>query len=78
MNNLAASYLAAGRARPEALPLLEKYSASNPKDTRPPLNDVAALQAWLGQEEEFAAIRRRILASPRGPTTWSWPSASRR
>ena len=64
MNNLAGALMAAGRT-PEALPLLEKSSASDPRDMLASLR-VAALRAWLGQEEEFGAVRRRALALARG------------
>jgi tetratricopeptide (TPR) repeat protein len=57
---LAAVYQSAGRTR-EAIPLLASASAANPKDTLLSLK-VAALQAWFGQEREFAATRHRILA----------------
>ena len=57
---LAAVYQSAGRTR-EAVPLLATASAANPKDTLLSLK-VAALQAWFGQDREFAATRQRILA----------------
>ena len=57
---LAAVYQSAGRTR-EAVPLLATASAANPKDTLLSLK-VAALQAWFGQDKEFAATRQRILA----------------
>jgi tetratricopeptide (TPR) repeat protein len=47
------------------VPHLAQASAANPRDTALSL-DVAALQAWFGQEQEYAATRRRILASARG------------
>jgi hypothetical protein len=49
----------AGRTR-EAVPLLVTASAANPKFTLLSLK-VAALQAWFGQDREFAATRQRIL-----------------
>jgi tetratricopeptide (TPR) repeat protein len=57
---LALAYQAAGRTR-EALPHLVKASAANPEDTELSL-EVAAWQAWFGQEKELAATRQRILA----------------
>jgi len=60
MNNLASSYLVSGRT-PEALPLLEKCSAGDPRNMDVALK-LAALRAWFGQEEKFAATRRRVLA----------------
>jgi WD40 repeat protein/tetratricopeptide (TPR) repeat protein len=60
------AYQSAGRTR-EAVPLLAKASAANPKDTILSLN-VAALQAWFGQEKELAATRQRILAFAKGTT----------
>jgi tetratricopeptide (TPR) repeat protein len=56
---LAAAYQSAGRTR-EAVPLLVTASAANPKDTLLSLK-VATLQAWFGQDREFAATRQRIL-----------------
>ena len=38
---------------------------------------VAALRAWLGQEEEFSAVRRRALALARGTDDAVLASASR-
>ena len=61
---LAAVYQSAGRTR-EAVPLLATASAANPKDTLLSLK-VAALQAWFGQDKEFAATRQRILAFAKG------------
>jgi tetratricopeptide (TPR) repeat protein len=60
---LAAAYQSAGRTR-EAVPHLARASAVNPKDTLLSLQ-VAALQAWFGQEKELAATRQRILAFAR-------------
>jgi len=57
-------YLTSGRTR-DAVPLLAIVSSADPSDTTLALK-VAALQAWLGQEKEFAATRRRILASAKG------------
>jgi tetratricopeptide (TPR) repeat protein len=56
--------LAAGRTR-EAVPHLASLSAAKPKDLGLFLK-VAALQAWFGQEKEFAATRLRLLASAKG------------
>ena len=64
MNNLANALMAAGRT-PEGLALLEKRSASIPQDMHAFLT-IAALRAWLGQGEEFAAVRRRALALAKG------------
>jgi tetratricopeptide (TPR) repeat protein len=63
-NKLADAYMAAGRAR-DAVPLLATLSGANPGDMFLFVK-VAALQAWLGQEKEFAATRQRILAFARG------------
>jgi tetratricopeptide (TPR) repeat protein len=60
---LAAVYQSAGRTR-EAVPLLVTASAANPQDTLRSLK-VAALQAWFGQDREFAATRQRTLAFAR-------------
>jgi WD40 repeat protein len=54
----------AGRTR-EAVPHLATLSSANPKDTLLSLK-VAALQAWFGQDREFAATRQRILSFARG------------
>jgi len=61
---LAQLLLDSGHAR-EAVPHLATLSATDPKDTVLALT-VAALQAWFGQDQEFAATRRRVLASARG------------
>jgi tetratricopeptide (TPR) repeat protein len=50
----------AGRAR-AAVTYLAKVSAANPADTELWI-EVAARQAWFGQEQELAATRQRILA----------------
>jgi tetratricopeptide (TPR) repeat protein len=60
LTKLATAYQSAGRTR-EAVPHLAKASAANPNDTVLSL-DVAALQAWFGQEKELVATRQRILA----------------
>jgi WD40 repeat protein len=60
LTKLATAFQSAGRAR-EAIPVLAKASAADAKDTLLALK-VAALQAWFGQETEFAATRQRILA----------------
>jgi WD40 repeat protein len=49
----------------EAVALLAKASAARPKDTGLFLK-AAALQAWFEQGKEFAATRKRILASAKG------------
>jgi tetratricopeptide (TPR) repeat protein len=59
-SKLVSAYQAAGRTR-EAIPHLAKASAAIPMDTAFS-HDVAALQAWFGQDKEFAATRQRILA----------------
>src|SRR5262249_60492425 len=61
---LADAYVTSGRTR-EAVPLLASASSANPKDTILSLK-VAALQAWFGQDKEFAATRQRILAFAKG------------
>jgi tetratricopeptide (TPR) repeat protein len=57
--DLLSAYQSAGRTR-EAVPYLAKVSALDPSDML--LLQVAALQAWFGQEKELAATRQRILA----------------
>jgi tetratricopeptide (TPR) repeat protein len=52
LTKLAAVCKAAGRTR-EAVPYLASLSAANPNDTSLSL-EVAALQAWFGQEKELA------------------------
>jgi WD40 repeat protein len=52
--------LMTGRLR-EIIPDIAKMSAAKPTDTELSLK-VAALQAWFGQEKEFAATRQRLLA----------------
>jgi WD40 repeat protein len=49
----------------EALPQLAAESASDPENTVLSLQ-VAALQAWFGQDKEYNATRARILAFARG------------
>jgi hypothetical protein len=51
----------------EAVPHLATLSSANPKDTLLSLK-VAALQAWFGQDREFAATRQRILAFAKDTT----------
>jgi len=53
-----------GRTR-EAVSHLAKASTANPKDTRLSL-EVAARQAWFGQDKELAATRQRIIAFAKG------------
>jgi WD40 repeat protein len=53
-----------GRTR-EAVGHLATVAAASPRDTLLFLK-VAALQAWFGQDEEFAATRQRILAFAKG------------
>ncbi len=60
LTKLIATCDSSGRTR-EAVPYLVKLSAANPNDTELWL-DLAARQAWFGQDSEFAATRRRILA----------------
>jgi tetratricopeptide (TPR) repeat protein len=60
LRKLATAYQSAGRTR-EALPLLAKAYVADPTDTMLSLT-VAELQAWFGQDQEFAATRRRALA----------------
>ena len=64
MNNLAGSNLAAGRPR-EARSLLEECSIASRNDPASSWQ-VAALQAWLGQDEDYAATRQRVLALAKG------------
>jgi hypothetical protein len=58
-----------GRTGPvrDILPQLVTQSAANPSDTLLSLK-VAALQAWFGQDKEFAATRQRLLAFAKGTT----------
>jgi tetratricopeptide (TPR) repeat protein len=65
---LATAYAGAGRTR-EAVPLLAKASAANPNETIRSL-ELAALQAWFGQEKELAATRQRILTFAKGTNEW--------
>jgi tetratricopeptide (TPR) repeat protein len=51
----------------EAFPYLAKAYAANPKDTILAL-EVAALQAWFGQEKELAVTRQRLLAFAKDTT----------
>jgi tetratricopeptide (TPR) repeat protein len=53
------AFQSAGRTR-EAVPYLAKASRAEPSDML--LLQVAALQAWFGQEKELAATRQRIQA----------------
>jgi tetratricopeptide (TPR) repeat protein len=64
MGNLADSYRTDGRVL-EALPLLAKCPAANPKNTMLSLK-VAALQGWFGQDRGLAATRQRTLANAEG------------
>jgi len=67
---LANAYQAAGRTR-ESVPLLAKASSAHPDDTFLSLQ-VAALQAWFGQEKEFNETCTRALDFAKGtndPTT---------
>jgi hypothetical protein len=57
--------LAAGRT-PDAVVQLARLSAASPQEAELFLT-VAALQAWFGQEKEFAATRGCILAFVKGP-----------
>ena len=66
LTKFTAVYQSAGRTR-EAVALLAEASAANPKDTLLSLK-VAALQAWFGQDREFAATRQRILAFAKDTT----------
>jgi WD40 repeat protein len=66
LTKLATAYESVGRT-PEAVPLLAKASSADPKDTILSLK-VAALQAWFGQDKEFAATRKRLLAFAKGTT----------
>jgi hypothetical protein len=54
----------------ELVPLLAKVSAANSTDTMLSLQ-LAALQAWFGQQQELAATRKRILAFARGTSETS-------
>src|SRR5262249_53151399 len=60
------AYVAGGRTR-ETLPLLASASSANPNDTILALR-VAVMQAWFGQEKEFAATRERLLAFAKDTT----------
>jgi eukaryotic-like serine/threonine-protein kinase len=57
--NPASSYADAGRTT-KAIPLLVEASTHNPKDTILAMK-VAALQAWLGQDADYAVTRQRML-----------------
>ncbi len=67
LTKLATAYQSAGRTR-EAVPHLATLSAANPRDSLLYLK-VAGLQAWFGQEKEYAATRRQVLAFARGDST---------
>ena len=60
LTKLITTYESAGRAR-EAVPYLAKLSAANPNATELWV-ELAARQAWFGQDQELAATRQRILA----------------
>jgi eukaryotic-like serine/threonine-protein kinase len=60
LNKLITTYKSANRTR-EAVPYLAKLSIANPKNTELWI-DLAACQAWFGQDQELAATRQRILA----------------
>jgi tetratricopeptide (TPR) repeat protein len=60
LTKLITAYESAGRTR-EAVPYLAKLSAADPNDTELWI-EVAARQAWFGQDQELAATRQRILA----------------
>jgi WD40 repeat protein/tetratricopeptide (TPR) repeat protein len=64
VTKLASAYQMAGRTR-EAVPYVGKASAANPQDTILSL-EVAARQAWFGQDKELAATRQRVLAFAKG------------
>jgi eukaryotic-like serine/threonine-protein kinase len=64
LTKLAAAYEAAGRTR-EAVPYIARVSSLELEDTLLFLK-LAALQAWFGQEREFAATRKQILAFVKG------------
>ena len=53
----------------EALADLATASAANPKDTLLSLQ-LAALEAWFGQDKEFAATRRKVLAFAKDTNQW--------
>jgi tetratricopeptide (TPR) repeat protein len=67
-HNLGYALIHKGRTK-EAIPHLATASAANPRDTYLALQ-VAALQAWFGQDREFAVTRRRILALAAGTSDW--------
>ncbi len=64
LTKLAAAYQSAGRTR-EAVPHLAALSAANPADTML-AQDVAALQAWFGQDKELANTCERALQFAEG------------
>jgi len=66
LSKLASAYQSVGRTR-EAIVPLGASSSLNPTDTILILK-IAALQAWFGQESEFAATRRQILNFAQGTT----------
>jgi hypothetical protein len=65
LNRLAERGFAVGRTQ-GAFVHLATLSSASPQDTELSLK-VAALQAWFGQEKEFAATRGRILAFVKSP-----------
>ena len=60
LTKLITAYESAGQTR-ETVPYLVKLFAANPNDTELWV-DLAARQAWFGQDSELAATRRQILA----------------
>jgi serine/threonine protein kinase len=64
MNKLLNSYVGAGRY-PEALALLAKICQADPKDTESSLT-LATWQAWLGQDPDYEATRRRLVIQAEG------------
>ena len=68
LTNLAMRLASVGRLA-EARAHLATASAANPMGSVPSLQ-LAALQAWLGQDKEFAATRRTTLAFAKDTNQW--------
>jgi WD40 repeat protein/tetratricopeptide (TPR) repeat protein/tRNA A-37 threonylcarbamoyl transferase component Bud32 len=64
MRSLANSYCSVGRGK-EAITLLEKACALDPKDTRASLM-LATWQTWFDQDADYEATRRRLVQQAEG------------
>ena len=66
LTKLTTAYESAGQTG-EAVPYLVKLFAADPNDSEQWV-ELAARQAWFGQDSELAATRRRVLALAKGTT----------